>query len=142
MSNYLIVHVSSNLVTGIVSSSSAPTDSVEYKFLPANERAISVYLNYITKQTDRLPDVGEILARCEYLNSIMIEKHSCKLNYPVCTPKPIRYRNESIKTSHENRESTDAEWIRLNTSADVDDLCEVFCCGSVTAKAYLSKYRV
>lgn len=137
--NYLVIDTNSNLVVGLISSSTHPANSSRLRFYLANDRAVTVYLNHLSKY-DHLPDIGDIQSRCKHLNSVMIDQRASKITGPLAKPQTIRCRPEQPPTVQGDRETLIASWILANPSADAHALSDVFLCGIFVARAYLSKY--
>ncbi|WP_144411581.1 hypothetical protein [Azotobacter chroococcum] len=138
MANYFVVHRSSNLINGVIASSYCPDSTRYYLFIPASEKALTVYDKILLK--DGFVDIGDLYNRSKYA----LEWRKDQIPYSdegLATPQKVRYREEAVPESP-NRESLIYSWLDANPSADAYDLNDEFCTGMLAAKAYFDKHKL
>lgn len=85
--NYFVINRPSNLVTGVITSSSNPKDTNTTKFVVASDPALIMYYKLLSKRPSVLPDIGEIMSMSQYTNDVVMNGKSGK-----ATPRHISYR--------------------------------------------------
>lgn len=67
MSNYFAVSRQCNLIINLIASSYTPQNSTTIIFIEATDKALDVYYKWLEKNPELCPDIGDIVARCKYL---------------------------------------------------------------------------
>lgn len=134
--NYFTIHRPSNLICGVIASSSKPADSSSRKFVPAPDKALSTYYRLLSKNLDAHIDIGHLMAKSNYVKDVVFNGRSGDAE-----PQTIRYRSPESIPEAPGRESLIFSWIASQPDADAWDLSFAFNLGTAAAKAYLTKYH-
>jgi hypothetical protein len=136
MPNFLTIHKQSNLVSGVVTSSQAPRETSEFKFLPATDKILNILDKWQGHNPGLSIDLGDLMTRSEYLHDYVTRNRVDKSQAPKAKPQRIYYRDEQSEKIVDRLSSVLA-WIAENPTADVYQLSDAFSMGTSAAKAYL-----
>tara|TARA_R100000750_G_scaffold52094_1_gene37241 strand:+ start:1253 stop:1513 length:261 start_codon:yes stop_codon:yes gene_type:complete len=64
--NFLVIHPQSNLVIGVIASSSAPAITKERSFIPASDKALDAYYKLRSESPERNVELGQLMAMSAY----------------------------------------------------------------------------
>lgn len=137
MANYFIIDRPSNLITGVIASSSKPANSSVRKFVPAPDKALSTYYRLLSKNLDTHVDIGELMVKSDYVNDAVVAGRSGD-----AVPQVIRYRTPESIPEAPDRQSLIFSWIASQADVDEWGLSAAFNLGTVAAKAYLTEYHL
>lgn len=134
--NYLVIHRQSNLITGIVASSTIPRDTAEYRFIEATDAALTKYRRLQEMAGDHIDiDIGELMQASPNVYDTLVNGKSGDA-------RPIRRRlRAEAALKAENREQDVKEYIAFNPHTTVEQLADHFLMGDAAAQAYLQRYR-
>lgn len=133
--NYFVVNRVSNLIIDVVCTSYSPQGNKIKKFVKANDRALTLYYKWMASNPDALMDIGDLMARSDYINDQVVDGKSAKVK-----PQRFNYRAPQVPPLPEDRFSTIMDWLRYNPGADEYNLDDAFQCGVVVARAYLAEF--
>lgn len=138
MSNFIVVHLPSQLILKIITSPSPPIPDEYHSFHEASIVALNHFYKLHKKSLLKgvQVTVGELMDSCTSFKEQISGTKQSKVQL-VNT----RYRNESTPTLVD-REATIKHWIEQNPNAGVLELSDAFLTGTLVAKAYLDKYRI
>ncbi|WP_454252842.1 hypothetical protein [Pseudomonas sp. Marseille-Q7302] len=134
--NYIVIHRQSNLITGIVASSTIPRDTDQYRFIEATDAAITKYRRLQEMAGDNTDiDIGELMKLSPNVFDALVAGKSGDA-------RPIRQRLRAEATpKYEDREKAVREYIASHPQITVDALADHFLMGDAAARAYLQRYR-
>lgn len=137
--NYFIVNRPANLITGTVSTSHTPESTKLRLFVPANDKAMRLYLSWLGKNPGICPDIGDIAAKSRHVLDCLTGARASKAK-PRTENLNQRYR-EPTPAKAPSREQQVRDFIALHPGACSHDLHEQFQCGTLVAEAYLAKHQ-
>lgn len=139
MPNFLTVNKQSNLVSGVVTSSSTPRDTSEIKFLPATDKILDVLYKWQGNNPSLCLDLGDLMTRSGYLADYVVRSRKDKFQAPKAKPQRQYYRDEQVEKTTD-RLAAVCSWIDEHPAADAHELADAFGMGMAAAKAYMNKY--
>lgn len=134
--NYIVIHRQSNLITGIIASSTIPRDSGEYRFIEMSDAAMTKYRRLQELSDDETDiDVGALMQASPNVYDAIVGGRSGDA-------RPIRRRlRAEAAPKYENREQDVQDYIAFNPHITVEALADHFLMGDAAAQAYLQRYK-
>lgn len=69
--NYLVIHTQSNLVIGVIASSSAPAITKERSFIPASDTILDRYYKLKDSTPDKIVELGQLMSVSGYVRDVV-----------------------------------------------------------------------
>lgn len=134
--NLFVIHRGSNLITGIVASSTIPRDTAEYRFVEATDAALTKYQRLLDLAGAEVDiDIGELMTVSPSVFDALVNGRSGDA-------RPIRRRlRAEAALKAENREQDVKEYIAAHPQTSVEALADHFLMGDAAAQAYLQRYK-
>ena len=133
MATYFVVNAPSNLIVGVVTTSYIPANTALKTFVLSNDKSLTFYYRHITKDSDTLLDIGELMQKSSFVNDVVTKGKG--------DAKPVSQR---IRKEQDKRKSSRDEEVRSylmqHPLASADDLNDALCTGIVAARAYIIRY--
>lgn len=134
--NYIVIHRQSNLITGIVASSTIPRDTDQYRFIEATDAAIIKYRRLQEMAGDNTDiDIGELMKLSPNVFDALVSGKSGDAR-----PLRQRLRKQEVPKAIQCRQQEVVEYIATHPGAIMQSLSERFLMGDAAAKAYLDRY--
>jgi|GEM_PF-5650093 len=132
--NFFVIHRHSNLVAGIVASSTKPKDNDQYRFVIATDRVLDRHQRLRDSHESEI-DIGNIMAISDGVHDQIVTTTS-----GVATPKNPRPRAIQYEPSEDPRLDQVLAFLADHPDATWQELDDVFLMGSLVAQAYIERY--